>query len=137
MIISFYYIFLFSIIITLLVYLSIILIARYNERCEPFENLNTDNIAKKDYTSYSDLILQETIANRDQYIKELLARDVTESNPWITRDGVWEQGSLYPSGRVNAMVGAEPWKRQSQWVPYDRKYSDFMDVLYIGNPLPQ
>lgn len=94
-------------------------------------------MTNRGYTSYTDMVLQETIANRKQYLEELKARDVSESYPWIAIDGVWEQPTLFPSGLLSPAKGNEPWRRQRQWVPHQRQYREFAEVLYVGNPLPQ
>lgn len=109
---------------------------------ESFKSLNnntldTHNISQTKYTSYSDMVLQETINNRDKYLDELKSRDVSESYPWIPIDGVWEQGSLFPTNAMNSRQDDGMWKKQRKWVPYERRYQDFGEVLYIGNPLPQ
>jgi len=99
--------------------------------------LDTHNISQTKYTSYSDMVLQETIANREKYLNEIKSRDVAESYPWISIDGVWEQGSLFPTNAMNSREDNGMWKKRRKWVPYQRQYKDFGEVLYIGNPLPQ
>lgn len=107
---------------------------------EGFYNSMSNNerkVSNRDYTSYSDMVLQETLDNRRKYLKELKERDVSESYPWINIDGVWEQGTLFPTSLINPNKGNKVWNRERRWVPRQRQYQDFSDVLYIGNPLPQ
>jgi len=131
-------------IIASLVIIYIIHLAWLNKTClyeafdamDTVDTLNTQLSDTRKYTSYTDMILQETIANREKYIAELRSRDVAESYPWINIDGVWEQGTLIPNSIMDSNRGQEAGNRQRRWIPRERKYSDFSDILYIGNPLP-
>lgn len=116
---------------------SMIFYAAYIDPLEGFDTNNGTDLTKKSYTSYSDMVLQESINNRKKYLEEIKSRDVSESYPWIAIDGAWEQPSLFPSRYINPNKGEEIWNRKRQWVPRERKYRDFTDVVYVGNPLPQ
>lgn len=131
-----------AVICTLLILAMIVVMPTHHTQShkhhrEGFEDKESLDLTKRPYNSYSDMVLQESIANRAKYLEEIKNRDVAESYPWIAIDDVWSQPTLFPGRLLHPGKGEEPWNRRQQWVPRERKYGDFMDVVYVGNPLPQ